>query len=92
MEKEQGPLYNLMIPHCSCCEHFISCFYTDKDTEWGYCTEMLGGTAPTRQEINAIRAEVVNGNWDRLNELRDVGVLFVPKSIDCRAFVDNYPQ
>lgn len=92
MKNQNDLIYNLMVPHCNCCEHFTSCFYTDKDTEWGYCTEILGDTAPTRKETDAIKTEVDSGNWDRLNELRDLGVLFVPKAIDCAAFVDNYPQ
>jgi len=61
-------------------------------TEWGYCTEMLGDTRPTRAETDAIRDEVKAGNWDRLNKLQEQGVLFVPTEIDCGAFVDIYPE
>ena len=85
-------MHDSLIPHCSYCENFISCFYTDMVTEWGYCTEMLGDHVPSRKETDAIRDEVKGGNWDRLNELQEQGVLFVPTEIDCGAFVDIYPE
>ena len=85
-------MHDSLIPHCSYCENFISSFYTDMVTEWGYCTEMLGDNRPTRAETDAIKAEVKGGNWDRLNELQEQGVLFVPTEIDCGAFVDIYPE
>ena len=85
-------MHDSMIPHCSFCEHFVSTFYTDMVTEWGYCTEMFENNPPTREETNAIRDEVKGGNWDRLNELQEKGVLFVPTEIDCGGFVDIYPE
>jgi len=50
-------MHDSMIPHCSFCEHFVSTFYTDMVTEWGYCTEMFDDNPPTRDETNAIRDE-----------------------------------
>ena len=85
-------MHDSLIPHCSYCEHFISSFYTDMVTEWGYCTEMLGDNVPSRKETDAIKAGVKGGNWDRLNELQEQGVLFVPTEIDCGGFVDIYPE
>ena len=75
-------MHDSLIPHCSYCEHFISSFYTDMVTEWGYCTKMLGDNAPTRAETDAIKAEVKSGNWDRLNELQ----------VYCGEFIDIYPE
>ena len=53
---------------------------------------MLGDNAPTRAETDAIKAEVKSGNWDRLNELQEQGVLFVPTEVYCGEFIDIYPE
>jgi hypothetical protein len=85
-------MHDTIVTNCNSCEHFTSSFYTDKDTEWGYCTEMLGDHVPSRKETDAIKAEVDSGNLDRLNELSAQGVLFEPKEIDCGSYVDIFPE
>ena len=85
-------MHDSYIPHCSFCEHFVSCFYTDMTTEWGYCQLMLGDNAPTREQTDKIKEQVKAGNWDTLNKLQEKGILFVPTEIDCGSFVDIYPE
>ena len=85
-------MHDVLVTNCNTCENFISTFYTDKDTEWGYCTEMLGEVRPTREETDAIKGEVDRGNWERLNELKEQGVLFEPKDVECGSYVDIYPE
>jgi len=85
-------MHDSYIPHCSFCENFISCFYTDMTTEWGYCTLMLGDSAPTREQTDKLKEEVNAGNWDRLNKLQEKGIIYVPTEVDCGEFVDIYPE
>ena len=85
-------MHDSYIPHCSYCEHFVSCFYTDMTTEWGYCKLMLGDKAPTRKDTDAIKKEVMAGNYKPLKEMQDKGILYVPTEVDCGSFVDTYPE
>ena len=85
-------MHDMLITNCNTCENFISTFYTDRDTEWGYCTEMLGDNFPSRAETDTIKAEVDGGNLDRFNDLKEQGVLFEPKDIECGSYVDIFPE
>ena len=85
-------MHDSYIPHCSFCEHFISSFYTDLTTEWGYCKLAQGKNAPTRAETDAIKQQIKSGNWSKLNEMQGKKVLFVPTEIDCPDFIDVYPE
>ena len=85
-------MHDSYIPHCSYCEHFVSCFYTDMVTEWGYCQPMVGDKAPSREETDAIKKEVKAGNYERLKAMQNQRILFVPTEIDCDEFIDVYPE
>lgn len=85
-------MHDSYIPHCSYCENFVSSFYTDMVTEWGYCEIKVGDNAPTRKETNAIKNEVKAGNYQPLKEMQDKGILFVPTEIDCDEFIDAFPE
>ena len=80
------------IPHCSYCEHFVSCFYSDMVTEWGYCSLAVGDKAPSREETDAIKGEVKAGNYEKLRALQEQEILFVPTEVNCADFIDLYPE